>query len=107
MILVGEIGILFDVERTATVVAKSSCTLVSLTSEDVHDALVSYPEIKEIMRRSAKERLRVITDQLERAGRKMNADSFKKFQSIVLTPVRFFWYYLHVDVCRTLTSFLM
>ncbi|KAL2914794.1 hypothetical protein HK105_205725 [Polyrhizophydium stewartii] len=75
----GEIGILFDVKRTATVVAKTSCTLVTLMSEDVQQRLQMFPEIKEAMRRAAKERFEVMVRELERAGRKPTNEVMQKF----------------------------
>ncbi|KAI8925601.1 hypothetical protein BC831DRAFT_460245 [Entophlyctis helioformis] len=66
----GEIGILFDVKRTATVVAKTNCTLVTLTSEEVRQKLSKYPEIKQAMKNAAQGRLDIMTQELARAGRK-------------------------------------
>jgi CRP-like cAMP-binding protein len=57
---VGEIGVLFNSRRSATVVCKTKSLLVSLTSEDIHSKLEQYPEIKEHLHLTGTERLQAI-----------------------------------------------
>ncbi|KAI9017624.1 hypothetical protein BC832DRAFT_545249 [Gaertneriomyces semiglobifer] len=52
----GEIGVLFDILRTATVTAKTKCTLAVLTASELQSLLANYPDVKEIFETSAKER---------------------------------------------------
>ena len=56
----GEIGILMDRPRTATVVAQTKCLLVVLTKEDLRQILPSYPEVEKAIREEAKERLAIL-----------------------------------------------
>eukprot|EP00842_Homolaphlyctis_polyrhiza_P003481 jgi/Hompol1/4133/HPOL_003479-RA len=67
---VGEIGILFDVRRTATVVANTPCTLAILMAEDVHQKLNKYPDVQEAMKRIARDRFSITSKELEKKGRK-------------------------------------
>lgn len=56
----GEIGILYSIPRTATVVAKSKCTVAVLTAEKVASILPDYPEVEQILRNEAQERLAML-----------------------------------------------
>lgn len=56
----GEIGILYSIPRTATVVAKSKCTVAALTAEKVASILPDYPEVEQILRNEAQERLAML-----------------------------------------------
>ncbi|CAO3632699.1 unnamed protein product [Cunninghamella blakesleeana] len=53
----GEIGILYSMPRTATVIASNSCIVAVLTSEQVHSLLPLYPDVEKIIRFEAEERL--------------------------------------------------
>ncbi|ODV91736.1 hypothetical protein CANCADRAFT_30072 [Tortispora caseinolytica NRRL Y-17796] len=53
----GEIGILFNCPRTATVSAQSRCLLVVLTAEALHSILPSYPDVEKSLRNEAEVRL--------------------------------------------------
>lgn len=70
--LVGEIGILFDVKRTATVVAKTAGTLATLTSEKVQKELAAYPQINKSIQDQAQLRLLSLAKEYERVGRKVS-----------------------------------
>src|SRR5271156_2546063 len=56
----GEIGILMDRPRTATVVARSRCLLLVLKKEDLRKLLPSYPDVERAIREEAKERLTIL-----------------------------------------------
>ncbi|EGF82811.1 hypothetical protein BATDEDRAFT_34451 [Batrachochytrium dendrobatidis JAM81] len=75
----GEIGILFDIKRTATVIAKVPCTLVILRSDVVHKKLVNYPEIERVLKAAAQDRLALMSQELQRVGRKPSIELQKKF----------------------------
>ncbi|KAH6584529.1 hypothetical protein BASA61_007429 [Batrachochytrium salamandrivorans] len=75
----GEIGILFDIKRTATVVAKTYCTLVTLLSDVVHKKLAFYPEIERVMKSAAQDRLALMSQELQRAGRQPPPELREKF----------------------------
>ena len=62
----GEIGVLMDRPRTATIVARSRCLLVVLTKEDFKKILPRFPEVERAIRDEAKERLTI----LERKNKK-------------------------------------
>lgn len=56
----GEIGILMDRPRTATVIASSRCLLVVLKKEDLRSILPAYPDVERAIREEAKERLTIL-----------------------------------------------
>jgi F-box/leucine-rich repeat protein 7 len=56
----GEIGILYSMPRTATVIARSRCIVASLTAEEVNNILPHYPEVERMLRFEAEERLAVL-----------------------------------------------
>lgn len=56
----GEIGILFDRPRTASVQTRTKCLLVVLTAEALNEVLPSYPDIERLIRDEAQERLSVL-----------------------------------------------
>jgi F-box and leucine-rich repeat protein 7 len=53
----GEIGILMERPRTATVVARSRCMVVVLKKEDLQKILPKYPDVERAIREEALERL--------------------------------------------------
>jgi F-box/leucine-rich repeat protein 7 len=56
----GEIGILMDIPRTATVVAKLKSLVVRLNKEDLQKVLPSYPDVERAIRDEALERLAIL-----------------------------------------------
>lgn len=56
----GEIGILMERPRTATIVARTRCLLVSLKKEDLQKILPSYPDVERAIREEAQERLMIL-----------------------------------------------
>ncbi|KAL1901044.1 hypothetical protein Sste5346_002110 [Sporothrix stenoceras] len=56
----GEIGVLMDVPRTATIVARSKCLLVVLKKEDLQQELPHYPDMEKAIRQEADERLTIL-----------------------------------------------
>lgn len=56
----GEIGVLMDRPRTATIVARSRCMLVVLTKEDFRSILPRFPEVERAIRDEAQERLMIL-----------------------------------------------
>ncbi|KAK9457626.1 hypothetical protein V1511DRAFT_178959 [Dipodascopsis uninucleata] len=59
----GEIGILFNCPRTASVVARSRCMVVVLTAEALNEILPQYPEVEQAIRQEAQERLSLLQKQ--------------------------------------------
>lgn len=72
--LVGEIAILYNVKRTATVITKTVCTLVVLSGEDMTRALSKFPELDILMRKSALNRIRGMQDEYDKMGRSVKID---------------------------------
>ncbi|KNC99125.1 uncharacterized protein SPPG_05384 [Spizellomyces punctatus DAOM BR117] len=70
----GEIGVLFNINRTATVTAKTKCTLAVLTSDDLDHKLVRYPQINTILRTQANERYEQLKREMEKAGRRRRSE---------------------------------
>ncbi|KAL4925601.1 cyclic nucleotide-binding domain protein [Aspergillus undulatus] len=56
----GEIGVLMDRPRTATIIARSRCLLVVLTKEDFRRILPRFPEVEQAIRDEAQERLMIL-----------------------------------------------
>jgi F-box and leucine-rich repeat protein 7 len=56
----GEIGILMDRPRTATVIARTKCLLVVLKKEDLRKILPAYPDVEQAIRDEALERLTIL-----------------------------------------------
>ncbi|KAL4808939.1 hypothetical protein BDV18DRAFT_92120 [Aspergillus unguis] len=56
----GEIGVLMDRPRTATIVARSRCLLVVLTREDFRRILPRFPEVEQAIMDEAQERLMIL-----------------------------------------------
>ncbi|KAL5869372.1 hypothetical protein ACKVWC_010117 [Pyricularia oryzae] len=65
----GEIGVLMDMPRTATIIARSKCLLVVLKKEDLQTELPRFPDMEQAIRQEAQERLNILKKkQQERAG---------------------------------------
>ncbi|KAI9684158.1 MAG: hypothetical protein M1829_003428 [Trizodia sp. TS-e1964] len=56
----GEIGILMDIPRTATIIARTRCLLVVLKKEDLRKELPKFPEVEQAIRDEAQERLTIL-----------------------------------------------
>lgn len=56
----GEIGVLMDRPRTATITATTRCMLVVLTKEDFRKILPRFPEVENAIRDEAQERLMIL-----------------------------------------------
>ncbi|EEY23849.1 cyclic nucleotide-binding domain-containing protein [Verticillium alfalfae VaMs.102] len=56
----GEIGVLMDVPRTASIVARTKCLLVVLKKEDLQTELPRFPEMEQAIRQEAQERLNIL-----------------------------------------------
>ncbi|KAJ5103320.1 hypothetical protein N7532_003849 [Penicillium argentinense] len=56
----GEIGVLMDRPRTATIIARTRCMLVVLTKEDFRNILPRFPQVEQAIRDEAQERLMIL-----------------------------------------------
>ena len=56
----GEIGVLMNIPRTATIVARTKCLLVVLKKEDLQAELPKFPEMEKAIRQEAQERLSIL-----------------------------------------------
>lgn len=56
----GEIGILYSMPRTATVIASTKCIVAALTADEVKTILPLYPEVEKMLRFEAEERLSML-----------------------------------------------
>ncbi|KAJ4399895.1 hypothetical protein N0V85_005891, partial [Neurospora sp. IMI 360204] len=56
----GEIGVLMNVQRTATIIARTKCLLVVLKKEDLQAELPKYPDMEKAIRQEAQERLTIL-----------------------------------------------
>ncbi|ETS06959.1 hypothetical protein M419DRAFT_139914 [Trichoderma reesei RUT C-30] len=72
----GEIGVLMDMPRTATIVARTKCLLLVLKKEDLQTVMPKFPEMEKAIRQEAEERLSVLKKKrLERGARLKSAKS--------------------------------
>ncbi|KAK6815755.1 cyclic nucleotide-binding domain-containing protein [Apiospora arundinis] len=53
----GEIGVLMDMPRTATIIARTKCLLLVLKKEDLQLELPRFPDMEKAIRHEAHERL--------------------------------------------------
>ncbi|EAW11440.1 cyclic nucleotide-binding domain protein [Aspergillus clavatus NRRL 1] len=75
----GEIGVLMDRPRTATIIARTRCLLVVLSKEDFRNILPRFPEVERAIRDEAQERLMI----LEKKKKETSTPSVD-----IATPVR-------------------
>lgn len=64
----GEIGILMDVPRTATIIARTKCLLVVLKKEDLRAELPKFPDMEKAIREEAQERLTILNKKRKESG---------------------------------------
>ena len=64
----GEIGILMDIPRTATIIAKLKSLVVRLNKEDLQKVLPSYPDVERVIRDEAAERLTILERKKKESG---------------------------------------
>jgi F-box/leucine-rich repeat protein 7 len=62
----GEIGVLMDRPRTATIIARTRCLLVVLTKENFRKILPRFPEVERAIRDEAQERLMILEKKKDR-----------------------------------------
>lgn len=83
----GEIGILFNCPRTATVVARTKVLLGVLTKDSLTNVLANYPKIEQIIRDEAQERL--LMQEKKKSLLKMSLPTISRKVSIVPPPLPF------------------
>jgi F-box/leucine-rich repeat protein 7 len=64
----GEIGILMDVPRTATIIARTKCLLVVLKKEDLRAELPNFPDMERAIMDEAQERLTILNKKRKEGG---------------------------------------
>ncbi|KAL2192634.1 hypothetical protein P885DRAFT_47188 [Corynascus similis CBS 632.67] len=64
----GEIGVLMDMPRTATIIARTKCLLVVLKKEDLQAELPKYPDMEQAIRQEAQERLAILKKKRQEGG---------------------------------------
>ncbi|KAK4658385.1 hypothetical protein QC762_101370 [Podospora pseudocomata] len=64
----GEIGVLMDMPRTATIIARTKCMLAVLKKEDLQAELPKYPEMGTAIRQEAQERLSILKKKRQESG---------------------------------------
>ncbi|KAM0551805.1 hypothetical protein ACHAPJ_008376 [Fusarium lateritium] len=65
----GEIGVLMQMPRTATIVARTKCLLLVLKKEDLHAVIPMFPEMEKAIREEAQERLNLLKKKRQEGGR--------------------------------------
>ncbi|KAK6948931.1 hypothetical protein Daesc_009003 [Daldinia eschscholtzii] len=64
----GEIGVLMNMPRTATIVARTKCLLLVLKKEDLHQELPKFPDMEKAIRQEAHERLTILNKKRQERG---------------------------------------
>ncbi|KAH8682007.1 cyclic nucleotide-binding domain-containing protein [Xylariales sp. PMI_506] len=67
----GEIGVLMDVPRTATILARTKCLLLVLKKEDLQQELPKFPDMEKAIRQEAHERLTILNKKRQEGGQKL------------------------------------
>ncbi|KAI0881627.1 RNI-like protein [Annulohypoxylon maeteangense] len=67
----GEIGVLMDMPRTATIIARTKCLLLVLKKEDLHLELPKFPDMEKAIREEAHERLTILNKKRQESGRSL------------------------------------
>ncbi|KAL2150979.1 hypothetical protein VTH82DRAFT_6077 [Thermothelomyces myriococcoides] len=65
----GEIGVLMDMPRTATIIARTKCLLVVLKKEDLRAELPKFPDMEQAIRQEAQERLAILKKKRKEGGK--------------------------------------
>ncbi|KAF2494238.1 cyclic nucleotide-binding domain-containing protein [Lophium mytilinum] len=73
----GEIGILMDIPRTATIIANMRTLVVRLNKEDLKKELPSFPEVERAIMEEAKERLSILARKKREIGSTASTDPAK------------------------------
>ena len=76
----GEIGILMDIPRTATIVARTKCLLVVLKKEDLVKELPGFPSVERAIRDEASERLSILN---RKKRESQSSTSLEKVKTLV------------------------
>lgn len=71
----GEIGVLMDMPRTATIVARTKCLLLVLKKEDLRQELPRFPDMEKAIRQEAHERLTILNKKRQERGQKIKTVS--------------------------------
>jgi F-box/leucine-rich repeat protein 7 len=64
----GEIGVLMDMPRTATIVARTKCLLLVLKKEDLQAVMPKFPDMEKAIREEAQERLSLLKKKRQESG---------------------------------------
>lgn len=65
---------MFQVNRTATVIAKTKCIVAVLTAGALKSKCQMYPELRDMIYKEAQDRLQLLTRELEKAGKKFQTE---------------------------------
>ncbi|KAH9894709.1 cyclic nucleotide-binding domain-containing protein [Xylariomycetidae sp. FL2044] len=69
----GEIGVLMNMPRTATIVARTKCLLLVLKKEDLGLELPKYPDMEKAIRQEAHERLTILNKKRQENGQSLKS----------------------------------
>ncbi|KAJ3327604.1 anaphase-promoting complex subunit Hcn1 [Blyttiomyces sp. JEL0837] len=72
----GEIAVLYETTRVATVTALSKCVMAVLTSSELRELLAKYPAMHDLIKAEANERYSKYSEEMEKNGRRL--DGFEK-----------------------------
>lgn len=78
----GEIGIMFNMKRTATVLAKTNCTLVVMTGDELKSVLKNYPLAERSMQKAAHQRITELAREYETSGKPMSPELLEQLNAM-------------------------
>lgn len=64
----GEIGVLMQMPRTATIIARTKCLLLVLKKEDLYTVMPRFPDMEKTIREEAQERLTLLKKRRQEGG---------------------------------------
>ncbi|KAJ3219835.1 hypothetical protein HDU67_009023 [Dinochytrium kinnereticum] len=78
----GEMAVLFETPRVATVRATTKCLLAVLAADDLRKKLSKYPVMLDLIQIEAKERFSKLASEMEKNGKRLNVELFEKFHEM-------------------------
>ncbi|KAI8624193.1 RNI-like protein [Xylariaceae sp. FL1651] len=75
----GEIGVLMNMPRTATIIARTKCLLLVLKKEDLQQELPKFPDMEKAIRHEAHERLTITAKKRQESGHGLKPGSRQTF----------------------------
>ncbi|ORY50731.1 camp-binding domain-like protein [Rhizoclosmatium globosum] len=70
----GEVGVLLNMKRTATIRAKEECNIFRLSKQDLDEVVVEYPSMKAVLKAAADERFEYFKQRTTDSGKHQSSE---------------------------------